>query len=86
MKQTRPTTNLNSSKAGLNAAKKVVEDCDTDIDQISNKVRFKAKFGKKNDSTMDSIPTLQLNESTTVKEQLDDLKITDKAIAQQSNE
>ena len=76
MKQTRPTTNFNSSRAGLNAAKKVVEDCDTDIDQISNKVTFKAKFGK-NDSTMDSIPLNQLNESTAVKEQLDDLKITD---------
>jgi hypothetical protein len=76
MKQTRPTTNFNSSKAGLNAAKRVVEDCDTDIDQISNKVTFKAKFAKKNDSTMDSIP-INLNESTAVKEQLDDLKITD---------
>jgi len=57
MKQTRPNTNLNSTKAGLNATKKIPEDCDTDIDQISSKITFNAKFGKKNDSTVDTIPT-----------------------------
>ena len=77
MKQTRPITNSNSSKAGLNAAKKVPEDCDTDIDQISSKITFNAKFGKKNDSTVDTIPANQLNETVAVKEQLDDLKIAD---------
>jgi len=73
MKTNSPEEDGNRNKQGGLKFKRVVEDCDTDIDQTSNKVAFKTRNPDR---------TLNTTNASTVKEQLSYLKITEEEAEQ----